>query len=167
MAAMARDEIHPDLRRTALLVPRRTVYPWSVPLLQLIPVRRPAREGEVEILTLPSGTGVRLYRPAGLTGDTPALLWMHGGGYMLGGPEQDDALCRRYVERLGIAVAAVRYRLAPKHPYPAALEDCSCQVREVPGAFHGFDVIAPKSGVALSCFDSTCAALRGALALAG
>ena len=55
---------------------------------------------------------------------TAALLWIHGGGYLLGSTEQDDALCRRYVQRLGITVAAVRYRLAPEHPYPIPLEDC-------------------------------------------
>ncbi len=121
---MASHEIHPDLRRIAPFVPRRAVYPWSLPLLKRVPLRRPVRRDGVEVLTLQSGAGVRLYRPAGAAADTPALLWIHGGGYVLGSPEQDDALCRRYVERLGIVVAAVRYRLAPQNPHPAALEDC-------------------------------------------
>ena len=85
-------------------------------------LRKPRPDG-VEVLTLPSGAGVRLYRPAN-AGTTPALLWIHGGGYLIGSPEQDDMLCRRYVERLGITVAAVRYRLAPENPYPIPLEDC-------------------------------------------
>lgn len=122
MAVMGTDEIHPDLRRVARFVPRQAVYRWSLPLLKRMPVRS-SNEG-VEVLTLPSGAGVRLYRPAGASGDTPALLWIHGGGYLIGSPEQDDVLCRRYVDKLGIVVAAVRYRLAPQHPYPAALEDC-------------------------------------------
>lgn len=124
MAVMGNDEIHPDLRRVARFVPRQIVYPWSLPLLKRMPSLRPAANDNVEVLTLPSGAGVRLYRPANANAETPALLWIHGGGYLIGSPEQDDVLCRRYVERLGIVVAAVRYRLAPRHPYPAALEDC-------------------------------------------
>ena len=124
MAVMANEEIHPDLRRVARFAPRQVVYPWSLPLLKRLPVQFRASNDGVEVLTLASGAGVRLYRPTGAGGQTPALLWIHGGGYLMGGPEQDDALCRRYVERLGIVVASVRYRLAPQHPYPAALEDC-------------------------------------------
>ena len=79
---------------------------------------------DVEVLTLSSGAGVRLFRPAGVTAPTPALLWIHGGGYVLGSPAQDDALCRRFANTLGATVAAVKYRLAPQNPYPAGLEDC-------------------------------------------
>ncbi|MGH3723219.1 MAG: alpha/beta hydrolase [Mycobacterium sp.] len=67
---------------------------------------------------------IRLHQPVGLTSPAPALLWIHGGGYVLGCPEQDDRRCRRLANDLGITVAAVRYRLAPEHPYPASLKDC-------------------------------------------
>lgn len=117
------DEIHPDLRRVARFAPSAAVRPWTVRLLRRIPLRGVRADG-VDVVTLPSGAGARLYRPAAATAGTPALLWIHGGGYMIGSPEQDDAMCRRFVERLGIVVAAVRYRLAPEHPYPAALDDC-------------------------------------------
>ncbi len=80
--------------------------------------------GDVEVITLGSGAGVRLFRPVGATGPTPALLWIHGGGYVIGTAKQDDRLCRRFSKRLGIAVASVEYRLAPEHPYPMPLEDC-------------------------------------------
>lgn len=126
MGSMARDgddDIHPDLRRVARFTPRRLVYPWTIRLLRRMPMRG-VRDDGVDVVSLPSGAGARLYRSAAVDGSTPALLWIHGGGYVIGSPEQDDALCRRYVERLGIAVAAVRYRLAPENPYPAALEDC-------------------------------------------
>jgi acetyl esterase/lipase len=52
------------------------------------------------------------------------LLWIHGGGYVIGSAAQDDALCRRYARELGAIVASVDYRLAPDHPYPIPLEDC-------------------------------------------
>lgn len=79
---------------------------------------------DVEALTLVSGVGVRLHRPAGNTEVAPALLWIHGGGYVMGSAKQDDALCRRFSRKLDVTVASVEYRLAPEHPYPAALDDC-------------------------------------------
>lgn len=116
--------INPELRRVARLIPRQVVYPWSLPLLKRLPAILPASDAGVDVITLPDGPGVRLYRPVGVTGDSPALLWIHGGGYVIGNAAQDDALCRRYVQRLGAVVASVDYRLAPEHPYPVPLEDC-------------------------------------------
>lgn len=124
MAVMGNTDIHPDLARIARFVPRQIVTRWSLPLLKRMPSIGRARSDGVDVVTLPSGAGARLYRPADTDGPTPALVWIHGGGYVIGSPEQDDTLCRRYVDRLGIVVAAVRYRLAPQHPYPAAVEDC-------------------------------------------
>lgn len=118
------EEIHPDLRRVARFAPRQIVYPWSLPLLRRLPVANRSSDDGVDVVDLPSGAGARLYRPTAAAAPTAALLWIHGGGYLLGSPEQDDALCRRYVQRLGIVVAAARYRLAPEHPYPIPLEDC-------------------------------------------
>jgi acetyl esterase/lipase len=79
---------------------------------------------DVESITLDSGAGIRLFRPPGVTEPAPALLWIHGGGYVLGTAQMDDGLCRRFSRRLGITVASVDYRLAPEHPYPTPLEDC-------------------------------------------
>ena len=121
---MTNADIHPELRRVARWLPRRVVYPWTVPVLRRLPdLPRPA-PGAVEVLTLPGGAGVRLYRPAGARGPTPGLVWIHGGGYVIGSAAQDDRLCRAWVERLGIVVASVEYRLAPEHPFPTPLEDC-------------------------------------------
>jgi acetyl esterase/lipase len=52
------------------------------------------------------------------------LIWMHGGGYLIGRPEQDDVCCVQYVRETGITVVSIDYRLAPKHPFPAGLDDC-------------------------------------------
>ncbi len=117
-------DIHPELRSAARFVPRKLIYPWTLPVLRrLTALQRPSGDG-VELLTLSSGIGIRLHRPRNGTVRGPALLWIHGGGYVLGSPAQDDILCRRFADTLGITVAAVRYRLAPEHPYPAPLEDC-------------------------------------------
>jgi acetyl esterase/lipase len=60
---------------------------------------------------------------------TPALLWVHGGGYVLGRPEQNQALVDLLVEALGCVVVAVDHRLAPEHPHPAPVDDCYAALR--------------------------------------
>jgi acetyl esterase/lipase len=67
---------------------------------------------------------VRVYRPDDQTAKLPALLWIHGGGYVMGDIEQDDRLMKQTVKRIGCVVASVDYRLAPEHPFPAPVEDC-------------------------------------------
>jgi acetyl esterase/lipase len=69
-------------------------------------------------------TSVRVYGPIGSENPVPALLWIHGGGYVMGTATQDDAVCRRFANELGIIVVAPEYRLAPEHPFPRPLEDC-------------------------------------------
>ncbi|MHC9296189.1 alpha/beta hydrolase [Mycobacterium sp. LTG2003] len=116
---------HPDLERIARFIPRELVTRRTLPIFQRLTGLQSRRTPkDVEVLTLTSGAGVRLFRPSGGATAGPALLWMHGGGYVLGSPAQDDALCRRFANELGATVAAVKYRLAPQNPYPAALEDC-------------------------------------------
>lgn len=80
---------------------------------------------DTTVSTLTSGITVRVHHPQGAidTGGA-ALLWIHGGGYVLGNAAMDDKLCRRWSDGLGIPVVAVDYRLAPENPYPAALIDC-------------------------------------------
>ncbi|WP_277242526.1 alpha/beta hydrolase [Mycolicibacterium obuense] len=118
-------EFHPELRRSARLLPKQMITPVTLPF-----VRAASRlmwrnaPSDVEVLTLGSGVSVRLHRPAGTSSPGPALLWIHGGGYVIGDAAQDDDLCRRFAEKLGATVAAVNYRLAPQHPYPVPLEDC-------------------------------------------
>ncbi|WFA86892.1 alpha/beta hydrolase [Paenibacillus amylolyticus] len=68
---------------------------------------------------------VKIYEPAERTNDLlPAMLWIHGGGYVLGHPDMDDKLCERFVQTAECIVVSVDYRLAPEHPYPAGIEDC-------------------------------------------
>lgn len=67
---------------------------------------------------------VWLYRPTSVKEPTPVMLWIHGGGFVLGSPMQDEDEYFRFVKTLGIAVAAVEYRRAPKHAYPAPMDDC-------------------------------------------
>nr|WP_294973893.1 alpha/beta hydrolase [uncultured Pseudomonas sp.] len=69
---------------------------------------------------------LRLYRPDGSppAAGWPALLYLHGGGWILGNARTHDMICAELAAELGALVVAVSYRLAPEHPYPAALHDC-------------------------------------------
>jgi acetyl esterase/lipase len=78
----------------------------------------------VEQHRLPAGARVRVFGPESIDGPGPALLWIHGGGYVIGTAAQDDRLCQRFADALGIKVVSVDYRLAPDFPYPAAADDC-------------------------------------------
>jgi acetyl esterase len=67
------------------------------------------------------GVRVRFYRPA--ERELPGLVWFHGGGWTIGSLDSHDRLCRTLAVRSGCVVVSVDYRLAPEHPYPAAVED--------------------------------------------
>jgi acetyl esterase/lipase len=124
-ASVVGDDFHPDLRTIARLLPRHVVSPSTLkPLRALTALQGVPPPRDVEVGALPSGAGVRVHRPAEQATPGPGLLWIHGGGYVLGRAKQDDNLCRRFARALGATVAAVDYRLAPEHPFPAALEDC-------------------------------------------
>ncbi|KMO72406.1 Carboxylesterase NlhH [Mycolicibacterium chubuense] len=118
-------EFHPELRRSARLLPKQMITPVTLPFVRAASrlMWRGQPDG-VEVLTLASGVGVRLHRPPGVATPGPALLWIHGGGYVIGDAAQDDVLCRRFARELGATVVAVNYRLAPEHPYPVPVEDC-------------------------------------------
>jgi len=64
----------------------------------------------------------RVYRPSDAV-DLPALLWVHGGGWVLGGLDGADELCRSLATAATCVVVSVDYRLAPEHPFPAGLND--------------------------------------------
>ena len=70
---------------------------------------------------------VRIYRPRG-DGTRPALVYFHGGAFVLGQVELFDATCGAYAANADIVVVSVDYRLAPEHPFPAGVEDCYAAV---------------------------------------
>jgi triacylglycerol lipase len=76
------------------------------------------------------GVTVRWYRPVGAEGAT-TLLWLHGGGYIMGNLNENDDRLDRMVIATGINVASVDWRLAPEHPYPAGLEDALAVYRSL------------------------------------
>jgi acetyl esterase len=85
----------------------------------------------VSDLTLPGPAGLlraKLFRPQG-EGTLPLLVYFHGGGWVIGSPETHAKLCAELAEGAGCLVLSVDYRLAPEHPAPAPLDDCTAAVR--------------------------------------
>jgi len=72
---------------------------------------------------------MRLFRPRGVTGDLPGLVWIQGGGYVLTSANPDDVWCERIAHDLQCVVASVIWRRAPEHPFPAAHDDCFAALR--------------------------------------
>ncbi|RKS21475.1 acetyl esterase [Pseudomonas sp. WPR_5_2] len=73
-----------------------------------------------------AGVPVRSYQPPVLPSATgvPCIVYMHGGGWVVGNLDSHDFICAELASTLGVLVIAVDYRLAPEHPFPAALDDC-------------------------------------------
>ena len=95
-----------------------------------VPVQEVAR---IENRTVPGPAQpipIRIYKPVP-SGTLPALIYFHGGGWVLGGLDSHDRECRALANLSGCAVIAVDYRLAPEHPFPAAVEDAYAATRYV------------------------------------
>lgn len=82
--------------------------------------------GDITELTIPGPAGdipVRIYKP-GTPGIHPILMLFHGGGWLMGDLDHEDAASRRLCRKVGAVVVSVDYRLAPETPFPGAPEDC-------------------------------------------
>jgi acetyl esterase len=69
------------------------------------------------------GVPIRIYRPVETDEPSMALVYFHGGGWVVGSIDTHDGITRAIARRAGIVVVSADYRLAPEHPFPAALED--------------------------------------------
>ncbi|TKX54403.1 alpha/beta hydrolase [Halorubrum sp. SP3] len=136
---MSADQIDPQAKRAAA---RQSRIPlphgrYKLKLLRLLtgPLsrlqnRNPPSIGAIESVTVPGPAGeldARLYLPDG-DPPYPTVVFFHGGGFVLGSVETHDWLCRHLTRESGCAVLSVEYRLAPEHPFPAAVEDAYAAV---------------------------------------
>jgi acetyl esterase len=109
----------------------RQMYDMSAKILDVqgVPI------GKVEDSRLPGPGGdipIRIYTPvAAPSGPLPALVFFHGGGFVIGSLDSHDAPCRQLANGAMARVIAVDYRLAPEHPFPAAIEDALAAVKWV------------------------------------
>lgn len=121
-----RDAVDPGLRNATRFLPRGYALHRGYKLQRklMAALGHAGRLRDTPVVAVNENVTVRLHRPAGLPGRAPALLWIHGGGTIMGVAAQDDKYLRRLCHRTGIAAAAVEHRLAPEHPYPTPVEDC-------------------------------------------
>lgn len=117
------DETLPLVRTgmAELFAQQRAAVP-EFPGIEVSERRVPGPAGAPEVRVL-------VYLPGGAPRPLPALLWIHGGGYVIGSADQDDLQVKRIVAEVGCAAVSVDYRLAPETPHPGPVEDCYAALR--------------------------------------
>jgi acetyl esterase len=98
-------------------------------LVAVMPAYQPVNPLDVRDELVPGPPGspdvrVRVYSRRDRENPVPGLVYVHGGGFVLGTPEMFEAPVMRLVDELDIVIVSVDYRLAPEHPFPAPVEDC-------------------------------------------
>ena len=83
---------------------------------------------------------IRIYRPEGVVSPSPCVVYLHGGAFIKGSLDSGDTVAWGVADVAGVVVASVDYRLAPQHPFPAALEDCYAVVRRLAEQGESFGV---------------------------
>jgi len=126
---MASVQLHPDIERVRHLAPDLSLDDATVLALRGaglgVPVELSDRVERTDHVVLDDPrVVVRVHRPRGVSGPLPAIVQIHGGGYVLGSYEMDDARFDRWCHELGVIGVSVEYRLAPETPWPGPLEDC-------------------------------------------
>jgi acetyl esterase/lipase len=122
-------QIHPTLRKATASFPKlpltsgvgRALTRSLLPML--LPKPKTPAGITIEKVKTTGGRKLRIYTPAGQK-TRAAMLYIHGGGMMIGTPSMDDALLATTAAELDIVIVSPEYRLAPEHPYPAPLDDC-------------------------------------------
>jgi acetyl esterase len=105
------------------------------------------------------GVPVRIYKGVETDEPTRALVYFHGGGYVIGSVETHDGLTRAFAKRGEMIVVSVDYRLAPEHTYPAALDDCWTAARWVLSNAAELGTDVDKVGVGGDSVGGTLAAI--------
>jgi acetyl esterase/lipase len=121
-----RARVHPELLPLLRKVPNVTFGPFVRRAFRLLMRAAPvgAPTGGVTMRSVALGAQrVLVFTPPGEARGRGALLWLHGGGRIVGRPETEVRHASRWAEELGIVVVAASYRLAPEHVFPAALDD--------------------------------------------
>lgn len=121
--------IHPKLKEYLMAKPERIITKETLPDLRkalTIPTESLPKNERVDVRNVitESGLRIRIYTPKKEKQEYPGLLWIHGGGHIMGSPEGNEDLSLRIADELECIVAAPAYRLTPEYPYPADIEDC-------------------------------------------
>jgi acetyl esterase len=112
---------------------------------------KPAPMAEVRDLQAPGPHGpipLRFYRPEGAgAAPGPLLVFYHGGGWVIGGLQSHDAVCRALAAKAHCRVVSVDYRLAPEHKFPAAVDDAFAALQWIAGNAAAFGADAKRIAV--------------------
>lgn len=122
-------QLHPDIERVRHLAPDLSLDDATVLALRSAGLGAPVElsdrvERTDHVVVDDPRVVVRVHRPRGVSGPLPAIVQIHGGGYVLGSYEMDDPRFDRWSPELGVIGVSVEYRLAPETPWPGPLEDC-------------------------------------------
>lgn len=115
------ETLTPAQARQAYLASRRALQPDPEPVLETVELAAEGPAGPIP-LRLYRGMGAGKERPQ------PALVYLHGGGWVVGDLESHDQLCRALANAAQCIIVAVDYRLAPEHKFPAAVDDAIAAV---------------------------------------
>jgi len=167
---------HPDLTRARFMPPTSATRGNRRLLRAVTRIGRNRPPTDGELVDLGNGASVRVHRPLAAPATDagarrPGILYLHGGGLIIGSAVQGDPLCRRMADELGAVAASVGYRLPPEHPYPAPLDDCYAALQWL-AAQPDVDpariaVIGLSAGGGLAASLALRARDRGEIALAG
>lgn len=135
MAKITKVQIHPELRKKGIIIRRLLPYfkestfrKANTLQNRFMKGRWSGKQSICTFMEIPRGDGSNLRllvcEPLEKKRNVPAVLWIHGGGYAIGLPEQDAAFIERFILASGCVVVAPDYMLSTEKPYPAALEDC-------------------------------------------
>lgn len=120
-------KVHPELRSAVRRIHVPPLHRAWVRRLARAAQRRLSRAAVVDGVRFrdltTDGFAARVYQPES-PGSGAGLLWIHGGGMVIGHPSQDDRFCSITARDLGMVVVSVDYSLAPEDPFPAAIDDC-------------------------------------------
>ena len=127
----------PEQVRVGIKMQRELVPVESEPVAQVVNRTIPGPAGEIP---------VRIYAPAG-SGPFPAMVFFHGGGWVICDLDTHDGLCRSLCHGAGCVVVSVDYRLAPEHKFPAAPQDCYAATQWVAGHAAEINAIPGKLAI--------------------
>ena len=118
------ETLTPDEARAAYMASREILQPAPEDVTEARDITAPGPLGDIPL---------RVYRPLGTTESEtlPVLVYYHGGGWLLGGLESHDVVCRRMANLARCAAVSVDYRMAPEHKFPAAVRDCAAATQWV------------------------------------
>jgi acetyl esterase len=127
--SMLRDMTPPDITRMSARDARAAMHPmFQAMAARDVPIGKAA---DIEAPGPHQPMPMRVYTPVAAGAASPGIVFFHGGGFVIGSIDVYDAMCRMLANESGARVVSVDYRLAPEHPFPAAVDDALAALKWV------------------------------------